>query len=273
MSPTSDTPVVRLRGVSFSYPGPESAGPALEDVDLDVMPGDFVGLIGPNGGGKTTLLRIILGLLEPDAGTVEVLGRPPREVSRWIGYVPQQSRLDPDAPATVLDVALMGRLGASPWGFRHAKGDVRLAREALDRMEVLPLERRRVGELSGGQRQRVLIARALASQARILLLDEPLAGVDLHMEAGILEVLQGLLSEMPVLLVSHDVSFVTAHVKRVACLNVHMVVSEPGTITRSVIAEMYGSRGPVRALEHRAGCPTSLDLPATAPRGDAEHRR
>ncbi len=255
MTGAGSEPVVRVSGVTFRYaPG---ARPALEDVSLTILKEDFLGVIGPNGGGKTTLLKILLGMLVPERGEVRVLGRPPREVSRRIGYVPQYVHLDPHAPATVLDIVLTGRLGLSPFGFRYSREHVRAAREALEMMGVADLAGRRSRELSGGQRQRVLVARALASRAEILLLDEPMAGVDMHMEQGILNALRELNRRMPIVLVSHDVGFVSAHVTRVACLNHRLVVHPVEELSPQVIREMYREAGPVHALGHRHGCPAA----------------
>lgn len=252
-------PTVSLRDVTFRFGNGPDAVPVLEDVTLEIVPGDFIGLIGPNGGGKTTLLKIILGLVTPQEGEVRVFGRPPAEVSRRIGYVPQFSQIDPQAPATVQDVVLTGCLGLSQWGFLYGQRHHQAARAAMTEAGVLEFAGRRIGELSGGQRQRVLIARALASDARILLLDEPMAGMDLHMEQGILEILVQLTERIPVVLVSHDVGFVSAHVKRVACLNRRLVLHAPGEITREVIADMYREAGPVQELVHRDTCPFDLE--------------
>ena len=241
--------------VTFRYDERGDDPPVLEDVSLRIEPNDFIGLIGPNGGGKTTLLRLLLGLVRPSAGTVRVLGRPPAEVRRRIGYVPQTSQVDPRVPATVLDVVLTGRLGVTPWGFRYGKEHVERARETMAEVGVLEFADRGFGELSGGQRQRVLIARALASDAAILLLDEPMAGIDLHMEKGILETLRRLNERLPIVLVSHDVGFVSTHVKRVACLNRKILVSRAADVTRDIITRMYEEGGPVHALGHRADCP------------------
>jgi zinc transport system ATP-binding protein len=216
-----------------------------------------VGLIGPNGGGKTTLLRILLGILEPQAGVVRVLGRRPQEVSRRIGYVPQHAQIDIRFPASVVDVVLTGRLGLAPWGFRYTRDDFDAARAAMERVGIADLGRRGIGELSGGQRQRVLIARALASEAEILLLDEPMAGVDLHMEKDILETLLLLNGQLPIVLVSHDLGFISAHVKRVACLNRTLVVHDASEITGETIAATYRSEGPVHQVRHRDDCPTA----------------
>ncbi len=251
--PLAAPPAV-LEGVTFTYGGP-GAPPVLEDVNLTIEDRDFLGLIGPNGGGKTTLLRLLLGLVAPTSGRVTVLGRTPREVRRHVGYVPQRAQVDEKVPATVLDVVLTGRLGLRPWGFFYRRGDVERARAALGDAGLADHADRRYGELSGGQRQRVLIARALASDARLLLLDEPMAGIDLHVEQGILETLRRLNERMPIVLVSHDVGFISTHVKRVACLNRRILVNRAQDVTRDIISEMYRAAGPVHALGHRGECP------------------
>ncbi|MCU0726163.1 MAG: ATP-binding cassette domain-containing protein [Planctomycetes bacterium] len=248
-------PVAVIDGVTFWYGDRGNGPPILEDVSLSIEPRDFIGLIGPNGGGKTTLLKLLLGLVTPEIGTVRVLGRSPREVRRRIGYVPQTSQVDVKVPATVLDVVLTGRLGVSSWGFRHRREDLDRARETMREVGVLEFAERGFGQLSGGQRQRVLIARALCSDAAILLLDEPMAGIDLYMEQGVLETLRGLNDRLPIVLVSHDVGFVSSHVKRVACLNRRLAVHAAGEIGPDIIAEMYRAVTPVRAVGHRGDCP------------------
>lgn len=254
---SSPTSIARVDGVSFRY---EPDGePVLEDVTFEVRAGDFIGLIGPNGGGKTTLLKLLLGLLHPDAGTLHVLGRPPTEVSRHVGYVPQTARIDTEAPAHVEDVVLTGRLGRHPWGARYRRADREAARAVMARVGVGGFAHRRIGELSGGQRQRVLIARALAAEPALLLLDEPMAGVDFHMERGLIELLESLVEQLPVVLVSHDIGFVSAHVGRVGCLNRRLSMHAPNEITERVIADMYRDLGPVQQLEHTEHCPFTLE--------------
>lgn len=247
--------VVAVSNVSYRYRDFPGAPPVLEDISLVVPPGDFLGLIGPNGGGKTTLLKILLGLLNPQSGTVTVLGRAPREVSRQIGYVPQHAKIDAKVPANVLDVVLTGRLGHAPWGFTYGRSHVKAAEAAMEQVGILDLRNRGIGAISGGQRQRVLIARALASETKILLLDEPMAGVDVHMEEGILDLLHQLNARMPIVLVSHDLGFVSAHVKRVACLNRRLVVHRPGEISKEIITDMYQAHGPVHQIKHQESCP------------------
>lgn len=166
----SADPAIEISGLSFGF----DSLLVLEKVDLTIPKGDFVSMVGPNGGGKTTLLRLILGLLRPERGTVRVFGKPPAEARRLIGYMPQYAHLDPRFPVRVLDVALMGCLGRHLGPFSRA--DRARAREALGEVGLADYAKRSFSALSGGQRQRVLIARALACEPRLLLLDEPKIG-------------------------------------------------------------------------------------------------
>lgn len=248
-------PVVDLQHVTYGYPPAAESDPVLVDVSLKIQPRDFLGIIGPNGGGKTTLLRVILGLLKPQRGTVRVFGQSPEKVRQRIGYVPQHGRIDANVPADVLDIVLTGRLGRSPWGFRYRRADVEIAREALRQTETEDLARRPIATLSGGQRQRVLIARALAADAELLLLDEPTAGIDVHIERNLTDLLHRLNQSLPIVVVSHDIAFVSTHLKRVACLNRRLTCHAADEVSQVVISEMYN--GQVRAVEHRQECPLS----------------
>jgi len=246
-------PVIELENVTFSYlPGAE-VEPVIEDVTLRVESDDFLGVIGPNGGGKTTLLKIMLGLLKPSGGKATILGKSPIAARAQVGYVPQQAWIDPSAPANVLDVVLMGRLGRSAWGWRYSRPHIAAAMTALEQTDTQDLARRSIGDLSGGQRQRVLIARALAGDAKLLLLDEPTAGVDVHMTRGLTDLLHRLNHTIPIVLVSHDVAFVSTHLKRVACLNRRLSCHAAADLGSQVISDMY--HGDMRWIQHGKDCP------------------
>lgn len=246
-------PVVELRNVTFGYPPQPLLEPVLDDVSLTIESREFLGIIGPNGGGKTTLLKLVLGLLRPVQGTVLVFGQNPAQVRSRIGYVPQHAQIDATVPASVLDVVLTGRLSRSSWGPRYGRAHVDAALAALRQTGTDDLAGRTIGTLSGGQRQRVLIARALASDAQLLLLDEPTAGVDAHMERGLTDLLHRLNATLPIVMVSHDVSFVSSHLKRVACLNRRLTCHAAADVSWKTIAPLY--HGPMRAVRHEEDCP------------------
>ncbi|MGQ9563878.1 MAG: metal ABC transporter ATP-binding protein [Thermogutta sp.] len=249
--------VVHLEDVSFAYPRQNVYLSAtdwiLQDISLDIYRGDFLGIIGPNGGGKTTLLRIILGLLEPQKGRVTIFGRPPREIRHQIGYVPQHARIDAGVTATVLDIVLAGRIAHSRWGFHYKKRDRDIAYEALRMTGMVQMADRRISTLSGGQRQRVLIARALTSQPKLLLLDEPTANIDPYVEQNLTDLLHQLNETLPIVVVSHDIGFVSTHLKRVACLHRRLTVHRVSEITQAGMTEFY--REQVHMVHHLACCP------------------
>ncbi len=229
--------LIEAQDVSFRYDGDL----ILEGVSLRVEEGDFIGLIGPNGGGKTTLLKILLGLLVPQHGRVRVMGRTPREVSSQIGYVPQQIHFDKEFPISVLEVVLLGCLGRSPYFGGYRPRERETAEQALREVDLLPFRHRRFGTLSGGQRQRVLIARALAGRPRLLVMDEPTANVDSLSQQQIYDLLHQINEKCTIILVSHDLGVVSAHVTRVACLNRRMVIHPTTAITDSMIQDIYQS--------------------------------
>ncbi len=228
-------PPVLLSSVSFAYEGTN----ALSDVSLAIEAGDTVSVVGPNGGGKTTLLKLILGLLRPTRGTVRLFGRPAEESRRRVGYVPQQVLYDPQFPMQVEDVALMGRLGSrlvGPWSRR----DRGAASAALDAVGLSGLEHRAFAELSGGQRQRVLIARALASEAELLLLDEPTSHVDRVAEEGLYALLGELSKKLTLVIASHDLGVVWSLTSKVICVNVTAKIHPTATLTGEMIQTLYG---------------------------------
>ena len=243
---TADT-VVGLKNVSFSYDG----SPVLENITLDIKEGDFIGLIGPNGGGKTTLLKIILGLLKPGTGQVDVFGKSPEQARPLVGYVPQYLNLDLDFPASVFDVVLMGRLGLAPLFGSWREKDKHEADKALEYVEILDLKNRRFGGLSGGQRQRALIARAIAGSPKLLLLDEPTANVDSRIEKDVYELLKRINETTTITLVTHDLWFISSYVNRVACINRRLSCLDTGEITGKVLDEIYGTH--VDMIRHECG--------------------
>jgi zinc transport system ATP-binding protein len=215
--------VVHAQGIRFAY----DTEPVLQDVDLHVSRGDFVCLVGPNGGGKTTLLKILLGLLSPDAGKLSVLGRSPAQARSQIGYVPQFNPFDPRFPIRVIDVVRMGRLrGAGAW-WTHRRDDLAAAEEALAEVGLRELAGRSLAELSGGQRQRVFLARALVVSPSVLMLDEPTAGIDAVAEAEILDLLESLRGRMTTLLVTHNPAVVGRFMGRIICVDRQCHVHPP----------------------------------------------
>jgi zinc transport system ATP-binding protein len=261
-----DSPVIALDNVSFAYP---QGGPVLEDVSLAIGDRDFASVVGPNGGGKTTLLRLILGLLEPSRGTVRIFGRPPAAARPWIGYMPQHPQHDPHFPVSVRDVVLMGRLSPGHPRGPFGRPDKQAAVHALGEVGIADLKDRPFAALSGGQRQRVLIARALACAPRLLLLDEPTANLDLHVEGELYDLLRELSRRLTVVLVSHDLAFVSGWVRTVVCVKRRVMVHPTSEVTPEIIREMYG--GDVRLVRHdHGGVPAAV---AAAPgRTDREER-
>lgn len=241
----SEAPVIEIDRVCFGYGGPL----VLEDVSLSVPPGEFLGLVGPNGGGKSTLLKIILGLIEPTAGRVTLLGRRPTQARRAVGYVPQHPVFPRDFPITVEDAVLLGRIGRTRWWGGFPAVDRPIARKAMRETEVGDLAGRSLATLSGGQLQRVLIAQALASEPRVLLLDEPTANIDLRVESDIYSLLKHLSARLTIVVVSHDVGFISQYVTRVACLNRTLLCHQTDAITGQTIEALYGT--PVRMIHHR----------------------
>jgi zinc transport system ATP-binding protein len=222
--------------------------PVLEDINLSVEELDFIGLVGPNGGGKTTLLKVLLGLLPPMQGQVRVLGKHIKEGRRYIGYVPQSVQFDRDFPISVWDVARMGRLGRRRLLQRYTTEDDEVVAEALCSANMLDLRDRPIGALSGGQRQRVYIARALATEPKILLLDEPMASVDPQVSASIYGLLRQLNEHITILLVSHDMSAISSHVKTVGCLNRRLFYHGGKQITPDMLEAAY--RCPIDLIAH-----------------------
>ncbi len=243
-------PIIEIAGLDFAYNGQR----VLESVDLTVCEGDFVAMIGPNGGGKTTLLKLILGLLKPDRGSVSVMGTAPSRVSHQIGYVPQDVNVNRRFPITALDVVLMGKLAPGHRWSKNSARDRRDALDALDRIGMAGHADRRIGKLSGGQRQRIFIARALVTRPRLLLLDEPTASIDTRGQTEFYQLLERLNQDVSIVVVSHDLLVVSTYVKSVACVNRRLHYHETPEITGDMLETMYpcddDARCPVELITH-----------------------
>lgn len=238
--------IIEFDRVSFRY----QSAPVLNNVTLAMREGEFLGLVGPNGGGKSTLLKLIMGLIQPDEGQIRVFGSNPKKARRRIGYVPQFAKFPSDFPITVEETVLMGRLQPGRIWQRYSKEDRRIAHQVMAETGVEAFAQRPIDQLSGGQLQRVLIARALATEPELLLLDEPTASVDSHQEKSVFDLFKELNKRMSIIVISHDIGFITDYVDRVACLNKELLCHETHAITPDVIEQMYGDH--VHVIHHHS---------------------
>ncbi|QYZ79349.1 metal ABC transporter ATP-binding protein [Methanofollis formosanus] len=238
-------PVIELSGVTVDLGGKR----VLEDVSLTVEEGDFYAVIGPNGGGKSTLLKTVLGLVRLAAGDVKVLGGRPQERRHLLGYVPQYRTFDFSYPVTVGEMVLSGRLGHLQ-GFprRYGRKDHEMADEALELMGIADLAGREISRLSGGQQQRAIIARALAAGPRVLILDEPTVYIDSPTEDHFMKTLDTLREQMTIVFVTHDIGVLSSRVTKVACLNRRLYTHESPELTSDMIEAAYGC--PVDLIAH-----------------------
>ncbi len=246
-----EIPVISIKDLNFSY----SDNPVLENVNLKIDRGELASIVGPNGGGKTTLLKLILGLLKPGQGTIEVFGTTPVKARRKIGYMPQHAQLDPQFPISVLEVVLTGRIDQCGKGLNGSfpRTATAQAKAALAEVGMADFTQKHFNRLSGGQRQRVLIARALCSEPELLLLDEPTSNIDPRSEENLYETLARLNQKMTILLVSHDLGFVSHFVKSVICVNHEVVIHPTSRINGTIIKEIYGGDFDLIRHDHRCG--------------------
>jgi zinc transport system ATP-binding protein len=223
--------------------------PVLDHVSIRVEKGDFYAIIGPNGGGKTTLLKIILGVLKPDSGEVRIFGGPAEENRNLVGYVPQFRTFDFHFPITVGEMVISGRMGhvTGIWK-RYSDIDRKKTEEIIGMTGLSGLEHRQVRDLSGGEQQRAIIARALVGDPRILLLDEPTVYVDTPSATQFYEILDDLKKKMTIILVSHDIGVISTHVTKIACLNHSMYAHDTNEITDDMLAAAYHC--PVDLIAH-----------------------
>lgn len=237
--------VIHLRDLSFAYP---HTPPVLENINLSIEKGEFLGIVGPNGGGKTTLLKLMLGLLHPTQGTVLIKGFPPHQGREIIGYVPQFANFSRDYPISVMHAILLGRLGKTTHFFGYRQTDYQIAEQAMQETYLTDLKHRPLSTLSGGQLQRVLIARALACEPEILILDEPTANIDMRVEEDIFDLLKELNQRLTVIVVSHDIGFISSYVSKVACLNKTLICHSTEALTPHLIQNLYTN--PIHAIQH-----------------------
>jgi zinc transport system ATP-binding protein len=233
----------------------------LEAINLELKePNGLLGIIGPNGGGKTTFLKVLLGLLKPYKGSVKIFGKSPEKSRDLVGYVPQYKGFDFDFPISVWEVVLTGRMSHTGFLKKYSEEDKKAAEEALRTVEMFELKDRQIGQLSGGQRQRVFIARALATNPKLLLLDEPNSGLDPHMQDELYRLLDRLKHEMAIIMVTHDLSAVSVDVDRRACRNrtLHYhnsreIPAEDLEATYQCPVELIAHGVPHRVLERHKG--------------------
>jgi len=219
--------------------------PVLWNIDFEIPEGKLVGIIGPNGAGKSTLIKSIMGLVEPNGGHVEIFGKNVEEVRNSVTYVPQRESVDWDFPASVMDVVLMGRFDKKRWFQRYTKKDKEIARESLEKVGMTAFAKRQISQLSGGQQQRVFLARALARQADLYIMDEPFAGVDASSENSILELLLEMRSQGKTLIVvHHDLQTAARYFDWIVLLNSRLIACGPKeeVFTDKYIEETYGAK-------------------------------
>lgn len=240
-STTKSVAPIQIHDMTIAY----HKKPVLWDVDLDVPEGVLVGIIGPNGAGKSTMIKAVMDLVPKASGWVKIYDRPYDQMRSAIGYVPQRESVDWDFPINALDVVLMGRYGHVGWMRRPGAEDKRIARDALEKVGMGEFAERQISQLSGGQQQRVFLARALAQDARIYMMDEPFAGVDAATEKAIIDILISLRREgKTILVVHHDLQTVTEYFDWVIMLNMRVVAAGPtrDVFTNENLQKTYGGR-------------------------------
>lgn len=241
MKPDHKDPPLEIHDLTVAY----HKKPVLYGIDLIVPEGTLVGIIGPNGAGKSTLIKAVMGLLPVSSGWVKVFGQSYADNCRRVGYVPQRESVDWDFPVSVMDVVLMGRYGRLRLGQRPTKRDREVAGECLEKVKLVPYANRQIGNLSGGQQQRVFLARALAQESDLYLMDEPFVGVDAATESAIIEILTELKSRGKTLLVvHHDLPTAKEYFDHLILLNMRLVAFGPTreVFTPAILQTTYGGR-------------------------------
>jgi zinc transport system ATP-binding protein len=210
--------IVEVKNLYFKY----DKEWVLEDINFSLEENKFMAIIGPNGGGKTTLLKLILGFLKPTKGDIKIYSLPPKKASYMIGYVPQHTNFSLDIPITVFDIVLQGRLKKNK--FFYSKKDKQIALKTLERLNILNLKDRKIKDLSGGQRQKVLIARALVSEPKIIIMDEPTSAIDIKGQKEILDLIEKI--NITRIVVSHDIKILLRNVDKIAYIHKKAIIHE-----------------------------------------------
>lgn len=226
-------PIVEIKNLSFSYNGKK----VLENINLDIMPKDFIAMIGPNGGGKTTLLKLILGLIRPDQGIIK--SQFAINSSTSIGYVPQNILVNQNFPINVMDIVLMGKENKKKRFWHNLNNNKKEAQQALERLEMDKYANKKINELSGGQLQRVYIARALVTKPKLMLLDEPSSNLDTKGKKKLFQLLELLNKDITIVIVSHDFFLISKYIKSAVCLNKNLHYHSHKELTGSVLENIY----------------------------------
>ncbi|CAN2040197.1 putative metal transport system ATP-binding protein CT_416 [Candidatus Magnetomoraceae bacterium gMMP-15] len=235
---------VKIKNLCFSFNGER----ILQDVNLTVYQDDFLAIIGPNGGGKTTLLKLMLGLFKPEQGLIRIFGKPPKKAYHFIGYVPQEININKKFPISVMDVVLMGRLNHGRRFNRYSAEDRKAALKSLELMEMSEYKDRPISDLSGGQQQRVFISRAMMAEPKLILLDEPTASVDSKGQTDLFELLKDLNKKAAIVVVSHDIGILSSHVKCIACVNRYLFYHSAAELTEEMLDAAYSC--PIDIITH-----------------------
>ena len=250
--------ILNIKNVSFSYQASTSSA-ILENISLEMQKGDFAALIGPNGGGKTTLIKIILGLLKPSSGSLELFGKSISASKKHLSYVPQYANFNRDFPISVKDTVIQGCLNKrsirshglswSSLGW-YSRADYQYAEQVMRETYVWDYRDQSISTLSGGQLQRVMVARALAGDPKLLLLDEPTANIDERSEKDIFDLFKDLNKRMSIIVISHDIGFVSSYVNQVFCLNKTLVCHQSDVVDTDSIHNLYGDH--ISSVHHHS---------------------
>ncbi len=263
-----EAPILRVTDLTVRY----ESGAALEDISFDLPRAVRLAVLGPNGAGKSTLLKVIAGVLPATQGSVQVFGEEPGE-HICIAYVPQRSQVDWNFPVSVRDVVMMGRIGKLGLLRRPTRADWEIVEQALERVDLAGLSKRQISQLSGGQQQRMFIARAIAQEAEIMLMDEPLTGLDVNSQADILHILDTLREQRVTVLVAlHDLKLAAEHFEAVLLLNRRLIgMGAPGEVfSDEHMAEAYGSHRIPRGMVAGGSAWLALD-DGCCSEGDHDH--